>query len=86
MTTNTDAAPAIPALMGRMAATLGVVPGQAFSPGEIATAAGRCEGCSDKPGCRDWLELAAIRGADRPPSLCANHDLFVAAVSDVETL
>ncbi|ODN70033.1 DUF6455 family protein [Methylobrevis pamukkalensis] len=76
----------VPVLMARMATTLGVVPQDHFTPAEISAAGRRCDGCADKAGCREWLEIAAIRGADRPPRLCANHDLFDAAVQTIDTI
>lgn len=75
----------IPELMGRMAAVLGVDPGTAFDRTTMSEAADRCANCTNVTSCREWLELAAIRGAEHPPTLCANHDVFETA-GQIETI
>ncbi|SON57202.1 hypothetical protein HDIA_3661 [Hartmannibacter diazotrophicus] len=85
MTDRPNIDTAIPHLMGRMASTLGINPAEAFDPATIEAAAERCTHCPDVAACREWLDLAAIRGADRPPELCANHDLFEKA-GQIETI
>jgi hypothetical protein len=63
-----------PDLMRRMTATLGIE--HLLVGGDRCAAADRCNGCSDKDACGDWLHAAARTGADHAPSFCRNADLF----------
>jgi hypothetical protein len=69
-----------PAEMPRMARTLGV---DGLLTGEArAVAAERCAGCEDRDACRDWLSVAAIRGAEHAPGFCRNAETFEALASE----
>jgi hypothetical protein len=68
------------ALVDRMATTVGVDLEEKLMAGllnvdTIGDAVLNCTGCSNPCGCETWLE-AHSHGADAPPSMCRNTDLF----------
>lgn len=71
---STTHSPGVPPLMAEMARTLGV--DGILEAREVAAAAHRCAGCTDREDCREFLDVAAIRGAEHAPGFCRNHDLF----------
>lgn len=69
-----------PALMARMADTLGLdldIEREAHlvSRRQLDRAAGRCDSCADAEGCELWLDDHA-GGATEAPKLCPNKALF----------
>lgn len=68
------------ALVDRMANTIGIDLEEKLMQGmlevdTISDAVLNCTGCSNPCGCEDWLD-AHDAGADEPPSICRNIELF----------
>lgn len=69
-----------PSLMRLMTATLGI--DGLMSAADRRAAGERCADCADKEACAEWLDLAALRGAEHAPSFCVNADGFDALASE----
>jgi hypothetical protein len=67
-------------LVSEMGRVTGADLGEALVRGDLTaeglrTAVVRCTGCADADGCAHWLAEHA-EGAEAPPSVCENGDLF----------
>lgn len=71
---------AAPEEMRRMVRALGV--GGLLQGAARAEAGELCATCTDRDACRDWLDVAVIRGADHAPDFCLNGERFAALASE----
>jgi len=69
-----------PEEMQRMVRALGV--GGLLQADARAEAGELCKACGDRDACRDWLDVAVIRGADHAPDFCLNAERFAALASE----
>lgn len=71
---------AVPEEMSQMVHALGVE--GLLTDAERAEAAGFCTNCPDRDACRQWLDVAVIRGADHAPDFCLNKKRFAELASE----